>query len=90
MPSSVDLGKRLETTVKKLIEKGRYNSRSEVLRTGVRMVEEHEKRIAALDAALDRGIADADAGRLHSSEEVFAEVRKRVRQVVAQQSRKRA
>lgn len=42
---------------------GHYHSRSEVLREGVRLVEKREKRLVALDAAIARGLADADAGR---------------------------
>jgi antitoxin ParD1/3/4 len=90
MPSSVDLGKKLESTVSKLISKGRYNSRSEILREGVRLVEEREKALAQLDAALAKGIADIKAGRVYSSEEVRAEVHKRMREVAARQAKKRA
>jgi antitoxin ParD1/3/4 len=90
MPSSVDLGKKLESTVSKLISKGRYNSRSEVLREGVRLVEEREKALVQLDAALAKGIADIKAGRVYSSEEVRAEVHKRMREVAARQAKKRA
>jgi antitoxin ParD1/3/4 len=90
MPSSVDLGKKLEGTVAKLVAKGRYNSRSEVLREGVRLVEEREKRLVEFNAALDEGIADADAGRMHSGEEVFAQLRRHVREVAARQTKKRA
>lgn len=61
--SSANLGKHLETYVTELVKTGRYNSRSEVLREGVRLVEEREKRLTVLDAALARGLADADAGR---------------------------
>ena len=75
MPMSVELGKRLETTVNKLVKKGRYNSRSEVLREGVRLVEEREKRLVELDAAIERGMADSRAGRVRSSKEVFKELR---------------
>lgn len=64
MPSSANLGAQLESYVTDLVKKGRYNSRSEVLREGVRLVEEREKRLEALDAAIARGIADADAGRV--------------------------
>jgi antitoxin ParD1/3/4 len=63
MPSSVSLGDQLEKTVERLVESGRYNSKSEVLREGVRLVEEREKRLAALDAALNEGLADMEAGR---------------------------
>lgn len=65
MASSVDLGNQLERVVDKLVKTGRYNSRSEVLREGVRLIHERETRLAALDASLKRGIADADAGRVH-------------------------
>ncbi|TGS18781.1 type II toxin-antitoxin system ParD family antitoxin [Mesorhizobium sp. M2E.F.Ca.ET.209.01.1.1] len=71
MAISADLGHRLEDVVNRLVSDGRYNSKSEVLREGVRLVEEREKRLAALDAALAQGIADADAGRTEPAEEVF-------------------
>ena len=86
MASSVDLGKRLESVVARLVSKGRYGSKSEVIREGVRLVEEREKRLAELDRALEVGMTDIEAGRTYSSEEVFAEVRKRIRAA----SRKRA
>jgi antitoxin ParD1/3/4 len=63
MASSANLGPKLETYVTELVKNGRYNSRSEVLREGIRLVEEREKRLALLDTAINRGLADADAGR---------------------------
>jgi len=77
MPSSVDLGKKLESVVSKLVKHGRYNSRSEVIREGVRLVEEREKRLAELDAALDKGLADIEAGRFAPADEVFDRLEKR-------------
>lgn len=70
MASSVSLG-NLEKTVEWLVSSGRYNSKSEVLREGIRLVEEREKRLAALDAALARGIADDEAGRVKPAAKVF-------------------
>ena len=64
MAISADLGDRLEDVVTRLVSTGRYNSKSEVLREGVRLVEEREKRLALLDAALAKGIGDADVGRV--------------------------
>jgi antitoxin ParD1/3/4 len=72
MAISADLGTHLEGVVNELVSTGRYNSKSEVLREGVRLVQEREQRLAALDAALAKGIADADAGRVKPAEEVFA------------------
>jgi antitoxin ParD1/3/4 len=77
MASSVDLGSKLESVVAKLVSKGRYGSKSEVIREGVRMVEEREKRLEELDRALARGLADAKAGRSKPAEEVFARLKKR-------------
>lgn len=79
MPSSVDLGRKLENVILKLVKNGRYNSKSEVIREGVRLVEEREKRLAALDKALTRGLADADAGRVRPAEEVLGELKAKYR-----------
>ena len=68
---SADLGSQLEAYVSKLVESGRYNSKSEVLREGVRVIQERETRLAALDASIARGLADADAGRTKPIDEVF-------------------
>jgi antitoxin ParD1/3/4 len=68
---SADLGDQLESFVAKLVESGRYGSKSEVLREGVRLVEEREKRLALLDAALERGVADIEAGRALGVEDVL-------------------
>lgn len=72
--SSAELGPRLESYVTELVKSGRYGSRSEVLREGVRLVEEREKRSAALGAAIKSGIADIEAGRAHTLQEVEAEL----------------
>jgi antitoxin ParD1/3/4 len=68
---SADLGQQLETFVTNLVASGRYNSKSEVLREGVRLIHERETRLAALDASIARGLADADAGRTTPADEVF-------------------
>lgn len=68
---SADLGRPLESFVVKLVESGRYNSKSEVLREGVRLIQEREARLAALDASIARGLADEEAGRTKPAAEVF-------------------
>jgi antitoxin ParD1/3/4 len=83
MPSSVDLGSRLERLVAKLVKTGRYNSRSEILREGVRLVEKREARLAALDAAIERGIADAEAGRVKPLTKVFGRLEVKYRSATA-------
>ncbi len=71
MAVSADLGDVLESFVTKLVASGRYHSKSEVLREGVRLIQEREARLAALDASIARGLVDADAGRVKPSSEVF-------------------
>ncbi len=71
MPISADLGPKLESFVNRLVKSGRYNSKSEVLREGVRLVQEREARLRALDASIARGLADAEAGRVTRAAKVF-------------------
>ncbi|MBL0375122.1 type II toxin-antitoxin system ParD family antitoxin [Rhizobium sp. KVB221] len=80
MAHSVELG-NLESVVDWLVESGRYNSKSEVLREGVRLVEEREKRLAALDAELAKGLADVEAGRVRPAADVFDELKERYRRM---------
>ena len=81
MAMSADLGPRLESIVDELVTSGRYGSKSEVLREGVRLVHERESKLADLLASIDRGLADADAGRTRPldevAEELIAEIQKR-------------
>ncbi len=71
MASSANLGQHLEDYVTDLVKNGRYNSRSEVLREGVRMIEDREKRLAALDLSIARGLADVEAGRIKPAKDVL-------------------
>lgn len=80
MAISADLGEKLELVVTDLVKNGRYNSKSEVLREGVRLVQERE---AALDAALARGIADADAGNVKPLKEVVERLRSKYEAMAA-------
>lgn len=68
---SADLGERLEDYVTQLVATGRYNSKSEILREGVRLIQDRETKLVALDASILRGLADADAGRTKPAGDVF-------------------
>ena len=70
MAISADLGEKLEAVVNDLVANGRYNSKSEVLREGVRLVQEREAALAKLFVSLDRSIEDSKAGRTKPIEEV--------------------
>ena len=72
MPISADLGEKLEAVVNDLVANGRYNSKSEVLREGVRLVQEREAARAKLHAVLDESIRASEEGRTKPIEEVAA------------------
>lgn len=81
---SADLGKQLESYVQQLVDAGRYGSKSEVLREGVRLIQDRETKLAALDASIMRGIADADAGRTKPASEVFDRLEAKYRAMAEQ------
>ena len=71
MAISAELGDVLEQAVTELVASGRYNSKSEVLREGVRLVQEREARLAELEAKLKVGMDQIDAGLGIPADEVF-------------------
>ena len=74
MTIHANLGDQLEVFVKELVASGRYPSQDAVLREAIRIFQERETQLADLDAAVQRGIADAEAGRLTPAAEVFDEL----------------
>ncbi len=76
MAVSAELGKPLEDYLNSLVKSGRYGSRSEVLREGVRLVQEREVKLAAL---IDEGLASVKAGNTRPVDEVFDELREELK-----------
>ena len=70
MPTSVALGNHFEEFVKKQLESGRFNNVSEVVRAGLRLLEDEEKlrqlRHRELRAAIQAGIDSEDAGSVEA------------------------
>ena len=54
--TSISLGNHFETFVQGSISKGRYKNASEVIRAGLRLLEEEESKVAALKNAIQEGI----------------------------------
>lgn len=61
--TSADLGPQLKSFISDLVENGRYDSKSEVLREGILPINQREARLAVLDQTLARSISDEKAGR---------------------------
>lgn len=54
-----------------IVEDGRYASRDDILREGVRLVREREAKLARFDAEIMKGITSADHGDLVDVDEAF-------------------
>lgn len=90
MPSSYVIGDHFEAFIKEQIQQGRYASASEVVRDGLRALEDRERlraaKLEALRSDIQRG---ADSGAGIAGGAVFAEVRKRVAEAGASRSPRR-
>lgn len=79
---NVVLTERQDELIDALVETGRYQNASEVLREGLRLIEQREAedaaKLAALREAARIGMADFDAGRFSSFPDA-AQMRKHLR-----------
>lgn len=60
--TSISLGEHFTSFVESQVAKGRYGSASEVVRAGLRILEEHEIRHRALQQAITEGMQSGIAG----------------------------
>jgi antitoxin ParD1/3/4 len=88
MPTSYTLGKHFEHFVQAQLASGRYNNASEVLRDALRLMEDRERKLAALDAAIERGVADINAGRVTDVEAVFDRLESKYARLAEQRGEK--
>jgi antitoxin ParD1/3/4 len=68
---NVSIGERWEGFVEGVLKAGRYGSASEVVREGLRLVEEREAKLAALRDTLNASI---ERGGAHSDDQVGAKI----------------
>ena len=78
---NVNLGPVFDRFVADLLKTGLYQSQSEVLREGLRLLKEREElkrvRLAELRKAVAIGSAEADRDEFVDGQAAFAEIRKR-------------
>ena len=76
MPSSYVIGSHFEAFIKAQIEAGRYASASEIIRDGLRLLEDEQQfkqmKLDALKVELQKGL---DSGPSIAAADVFKEVR---------------
>jgi len=59
--TSISLGNHFENFLEESISNGRFSNASEMIRAGLRLLEEDENRIAALKSAIDEGMQSGRA-----------------------------
>ena len=64
--TSISLGDHFAQFIDRQVEGGRYGSASDVVRSGLRLLEEREAKVAALQAALIAGEESGPAQELDS------------------------
>lgn len=77
MEKHPSLGIETEAALDGLVQTGRYSTREDVLREGVRLLQDREARLALIDAAVARGIEDAETGRSEDAEIVLGRLRRK-------------
>jgi antitoxin ParD1/3/4 len=83
MATSYSIGKHFEELIEGLLESGRYSTASEVMREGLRLVEEREERrkakLEALRAEIQKGLDSGPAEEIGDMfERIKAQGRKRL------------
>jgi antitoxin ParD1/3/4 len=76
---NVSLTPELEQIINSKVQSGLYNSASEVVREGIRLLQQRdelrEMKLEALRTEIQKGIDDLEAGRFRDGREAMAEKR---------------
>ncbi|NOY49905.1 MAG: type II toxin-antitoxin system ParD family antitoxin [Chlorobi bacterium] len=72
--TSVTLGKHFEGFIAAKIKEGRFESKSEAVRAGMRLLEDHENKLETLRAHLAETEIQLDRGEGIDGEAFFAEL----------------
>ncbi len=74
---SFSLGQHDRSFIESQVLDGRFGNKTEVVRAGLRMLEDHENKQKVLRALIDKGYADIEAGRVteyDSAEALFNDI----------------
>lgn len=78
---NVNLGPTFDEFVAEMLKSGLYQSQSEILREGLRLLKEREElkklRLAELRKEIRLGVEQADRGELIDGKQAFAKIRKK-------------
>ncbi|MDO9057861.1 MAG: type II toxin-antitoxin system ParD family antitoxin [Bradyrhizobium sp.] len=89
MATSYSIGKHFEGFIEGLIESGRYSTASEVMRDGLRLIEEREEhrkaKLEALRAEIQKGF---DSGPMEEVGDMFARIKAEGRKRLASKNGK--
>ena len=72
MATNVHLTSELASFARDCVKSGHYNSVSEVVRSGLRLLKEQEDRRRAFDAMIARSLAEADDKGARTMDDVLA------------------
>ena len=90
MATSYSIGKHFESFIESLLESGRYSTASEVMRDGLRLVEEREQRrqakLEALRAEIQKGVDSGPAEEIEPGKWI-EQIKARGRQQLAARKR---
>ncbi|MGT2439877.1 type II toxin-antitoxin system ParD family antitoxin [Bradyrhizobium betae] len=90
MASSYSIGKHFEDLIDNLVDSGRYASASEVMREGLRLVEEREERrqakLEGLRAEIQKGF---DSGPMEEVGDMFERIKSEGRKRLAAKNAKK-
>ena len=87
MPTSVSLNPYFENFIRDQVESGRFNNVSEVVRAGLRLLEEQQNKLNALRSAVLDGISFENS---IPAEKVFAELEARFEKMAQDQENLRS
>ena len=79
MDDIAGIGIEFETVMDSLVESGRYLWRDDVLREGVRLVQDREAKLARFEAKIANSIAQADQGEVVDLDVAFDQVLAKLR-----------